>query len=104
MESIPVPSEINVPSAFPAARPGSGHPPSLTRLAPLAYLYQTKKERLFRNGKPVPTSNLLATNIASAGVWGPTCHELRERLFRSGRNGVRWCYTAILRPYTTLGV
>ena len=44
--------------------------PSLTMLAPLTHPSQTKRERLFRNGKPDPTSALLAANIASSGGAG----------------------------------
>ena len=44
--------------------------PSLTMLAPLTHPSQTKRERLFRNGKPDPTSALLAANIASSGGVG----------------------------------
>ena len=71
MGSLPVPSEKNVPSAFsqliPWLRPAG---PSLATLAASECNSQTRRERFFRTGKPVPNSALLATNIASTGgVW-----------------------------------
>ena len=71
MESLPVPSEKNVPSAISRPIPWlwpAG--PSLAMLAASEYRAQTKRERFFRTGKPVPISVLLAANIASTGGAG----------------------------------
>ena len=70
-ESLPVPSEKNVPSAFSRPIPWlwpTG--PSLAMLVASEYRAQTRMERFFRTGKPVPISELLATNIASTGGAG----------------------------------
>ena len=65
------PERKNVPSAFSRPIPWlwpTG--PSLAMLVASEYRAQTKRERFFRTGKPVPISELLATNIASTGGAG----------------------------------
>ena len=65
------PERKNVPSAISRPIPWlwpAG--PSLAMLAASEYRAQTKRERFFRTGKPVPISVLLAANIASTGGAG----------------------------------
>ena len=71
MGSLSVPSEKNVPSTFSQPIPWlwpTG--PSLAMLAASEHRSQTRRERFFRTAKPVPSSALLATNIASIGGAG----------------------------------
>ena len=53
-------------------------------LASWARLSQTKKERFFRNGKPVSTSALLAANFASIGGAGVPHAETGGGVFSLG--------------------
>ena len=65
------PERKSVPSGFP--QPISWlwpAGPSLAMLAASEYRPQTRRERFFRTAKPVPSSALLASNIASIGGAG----------------------------------
>ena len=97
MESLPVPSEKNVPSAaarlIPWLWPAG---PSLAMLAISEYRAQTKKERFFRTVKPVPNSALLATNIASLGGAGVRRGEDGGDVFFFARDGLSCDGVALL--------
>ena len=91
------PERKNVPSIL--SQPISGlwpADPSHAMLVASEYCSQTRRERLFRTGKPVPNSALLATNIASIGGAGVRYGEDGGTFFRSGRTRVRWCCIAII--------